>query len=283
MRIRALSDLHVEFRENLELIRDLARHRHREDVLIVAGDISHNLTRLRDVLAWLRDAFEKLFFVPGNHDLWILGPDGDSLEKFSSVLEVCASLDVSVYPEVAGRGEGAVCIIPLFSWYTRPEEGPDSLYKVKAGESGSLDMWADSFRIRWPSLDGAIPTEHFLGLNRAPPDTDCPRVTFSHFLPRQDLMFPVSFAGGGGDPAPEFNFSRVAGSTLLEDQIRALRPRVHVYGHQHRDRSRLVDDIWYVSHCLGYPKERTVSGQADKGPITIWDDGGVRRISLAVE
>jgi ribulose bisphosphate carboxylase small subunit len=73
------------------------------------------------------------------------------------------------------------------------------------------------------------------------------------------------FSPAGETPSPppqpdprtrSFNFSRVAGSTLIEKQIRALGSRVHVYGHQHRNRSRYYEGTWYVSNCLGYRAER---------------------------
>jgi hypothetical protein len=216
-----------------------------------------------------------VFFVPGNHDLWIVGEgEEDSLRKFHTILELCASLDVGCKPGVVGHGDEAVCIVPLFSWYTQAEEGPDTLYRPKAGESESLDMWADFSCIRWPGAATFPAARHFLALNEPLPRTSLPRISFSHFLPRQDLIFPSSRAEHAPDPAPGFNFSRVAGTSALDAQVRALGSAVHVYGHQHRDRCRLVDGIWYVSHCLGYPRERELSGVGEKRPMTIWDETG---------
>ncbi len=49
---------------------------------------------------------------------------------------------------------------------------------------------------------------------------------------------------------------------------------MHVYGHQHRNRHREEDGVVYVSHCLGYPKER---GDRNDDfhllPKLVWDDG----------
>jgi len=58
------------------------------------------------------------------------------------------------------------------------------------------------------------------------------------------------------DRSPEFNFSRVAGSELIEKQIRQVGSKLHVYGHQHINRDREIDGIRYAAHCLGYPNER---------------------------
>jgi hypothetical protein len=70
---------------------------------------------------------------------------------------------------------------------------------------------------------------------------------------------------------PAFNFTRVAGCEQLDVQIRQLGSSVHVYGHQHRNRRRLVGGILYVSNCLGYPRDRLVSLRADP-------DAGLHRV-----
>jgi hypothetical protein len=75
------------------------------------------------------------------------------------------------------------------------------------------------------------------------------------------------------DPAPQFNFSRVAGTLDLDAQLRRAGATIHVYGHQHRNRRVLVDGVLYMSHSLGYPKERAagrVRGVAAT-PKLVWD------------
>jgi hypothetical protein len=75
----------------------------------------------------------------------------------------------------------------------------------------------------------------------------------------------------------QFNFSRVAGTWALDEQIRKLGSRVHVYGHQHRNRWRSIDGVLYVSHCLGYSEERESDQilHLDNGPRLIREKGGV--------
>jgi hypothetical protein len=73
------------------------------------------------------------------------------------------------------------------------------------------------------------------------------------------------------DAYPRFNFSRVAGSSGIETQIRRLGSTAHVYGHQHRNRDRVVDGVRYVSHCLGYPSERRRGTSIIEGPLTVWE------------
>ncbi|MCP4716244.1 MAG: hypothetical protein GY868_14090, partial [Deltaproteobacteria bacterium] len=59
----------------------------------------------------------------------------------------------------------------------------------------------------------------------------------------------------------------------LDVQIRSIGAAIHVYGHQHRNRRRLIDGVAYMSHCLGYPRERSQGRIAfpDDGPALVWD------------
>jgi len=265
MRVFALSDLHVDYEANRLRLEALSRVEYRSDVLIVAGDVSDDLERLEATLTALRERFGRVFFVPGNHELWIRRREcADSFEKFERLLELCAVIDVCTSPQRVG----GAWIVPLFSWYVKPEEGPDSLFIDKRGEDPSLSMWADNHFVRWPDdTNGQTPADRFLGLNEPflERDFDAPVISFSHFLPRSDLIRrnreEIERLGPGPrDRHPEFNFSRVAGSAGIERQIRRLNSRVHVYGHQHRDRTREIDGVLYVSRCLGYPKEGSGSG-----------------------
>jgi len=256
MRVFALSDVHADFPENQLLLAGLSGYR--EDALILAGDVSHDVTLLRTTLGMLLERFRYVFFVPGNHELWVSrGEYEHSLQKFHAIVSLCESLGVRVAPECIGEGADRVCVVPLFSWYTRPEEGEDSLY-VRRQASGA-GVWMDDFRIQWPV--GFRPAQAFHDMNemRSSAAQEVPRISFSHFVPRADLMFASAEESLPLRPDPRarrFDFSRVAGSTLIEKQIRKLGSRIHIYGHQHRNRHRCCEGIWYVSNCLGYPQER---------------------------
>lgn len=277
MRILAISDLHVDYRENRDWLAQISNADHRQDVLLLAGDVTDRQDLLERTLESLRPKFGQLFFVPGNHELWDRERAyQDAIAKFEHILERCAALDVCTEPRVVD----GVRIVPLFSWYARPEEGPDSLFREKASEDQSRTAWADDYFVRWPTFgNDAGPAAHFLARNetRLACHADLPTISFSHFLPRSDLMMRTAAETAREGPAipdvnPHFNFSRVAGTAGLDRQIRRLRPAVHVYGHQHRNRWREVDGVRYVSHCLGYPGERQRAGSAAiRAPRVVWE------------
>ncbi len=256
MRVFACSDLHVDHAPNRACVEALSREDFRDDVLLLAGDVTDDLGLLGDTLSALRERFARVFFVPGNHELWERrGRVRNALARFETVLGLAQRLRIDTAPALVGEGAQRVRIVPLFSWYRRPHEGTSSLFVPKPGERSGAG-WVDDRLVHWPERLGTPPADYFLALNEprlgAGPE---PVISFSHFLPRRELMFSDG-EPRARDPHPEFNFSRVAGCSLLDAQIRRVGAVVHVYGHQHRNRDRHIDGVRYVSHCLGYPRER---------------------------
>ncbi|HEX5868988.1 MAG TPA: metallophosphoesterase family protein, partial [Longimicrobium sp.] len=133
MRIYAISDLHTDFRENRAALERAGLAGHRDDALIVAGDIADGEAVLRDTLQWLAARFAEVFFVPGNHELWVRGEERDSMEKFHAVLRLCDQAGVRTAPARVG----GVWIVPLFSWYHAD-------FDVRGeGAHEELEAWSD--------------------------------------------------------------------------------------------------------------------------------------------
>lgn len=287
-RIFSISDLHVDYKENLHWVKNLSNQEFKDDYLLIAGDISDNPVRFAKTLSLLTEKFFKLFFIPGNHDLWIRKDSlKDSHEKFKLLLEICDEFGVLTKPYMIDPdSNNPILIQPLFGWYTKPEDGDDSLYLPKTGDDPKLRMWADNKVIKWPELNGYRNiAEFYTKMNdlKIAKSKEYNIISLSHFLPRQDLIFGVNGPPLKNstyfDPYPKFNFSRVAGTSILEEQIREIGSSVHIYGHQHRNRYRFIDDITYIAHCLGYPRERMWGNIRDDEylPKLIWssDDGFV--------
>lgn len=231
MRIYAISDLHTDFRENRAALERAGLTGHRDDALIVAGDIADSEAVLRDTLEWLTGRFGEVFFVPGNHELWVRGEQRDSVEKFHSVLRVCDQAGVRTEPARVG----GTWVVPLFSWY-------DADFDVRGeGVREDLEAWSDLYFCRWPAGMGRI-DEAFLRMNEPHVAAyDAPVVTFSHFVPRPDLMPPLHDLLFKGLPL-------VAGSMGIEAQIRRIQARVHVYGHTHIPADRVIEGVRYVQN-----------------------------------
>lgn len=276
-RLLAVSDLHVDYARNRLWVDRLRERDFSDAALLVAGDVSHRLDRVESALATLAGIFGAVFFVPGNHDLWTGEESRNSLHKLEQLRSICRATGVLTEPAVLFSGEARVQVIPLVSWYHEPEESNDSLFIGRGGDDPWREAWADYRRVTWPETIGPGGAADYLseanrGWRRL--DDRIPVVTFSHFLPRRELLRgPAPGAGPVmAEPRHAFNFSRVAGSAVIDRQLRSLGAGVHVYGHQHRNRDRTIDEVRYRSNCLGYPAERDRKQLVDleDGPVPVW-------------
>lgn len=288
-RILAMSDLHVDFKDNMRHMLSLSASDYRDDCLIVAGDACDDIAKLEQLLESLVAKFADVTFVPGNHELWVRRSEfADSLEKFNRIMTLCEDLGVRTRPFTVRSATDQVTVVPLFSWYRIEDGDPHSLRIIKEGEDWENSPWADKYYCKWPhewQAKPALPANYFAELNAAHiRQYDTPVISVSHFLPRRELIFDEQqhidrfchneavIPAFESDPVPSFNFSRVAGCNLIDKQIRSLGAKMHVYGHQHRNRNRVIDGVHYVSHCLGYARERSILGHNSE-PRVIWQNG----------
>ena len=103
VQVYAISDLHTDVLANFTWLREYSeasKAAHKNDVIVVAGDISDSIDKLRATLAVLKATFGAgVAFVPGNHDLWCSpSSGGNSLDKLADILRVCAELGVHTRP-----------------------------------------------------------------------------------------------------------------------------------------------------------------------------------------
>ncbi len=264
MRILTVSDLHVDYAENLSWVMQLGNGSEpsedfSEDVLILAGDVCDDLALLRDVLSFLTEKFGEVLFVPGNHELWVEqggsttgngnAATGErfncSLEKFHAVEAMCAETGVHTEP----WHQDSLSIIPLYSWYDFSFGQPDT-YLRRA--------WRDFRACRWPDQLQSPESvcNYFLQLNepRLSVSNDIV-ISFSHFLPRLDVM-PASI------PKKRRKVYPVLGSDGLGSQLTSLNPDIHIYGHSHVNQCTTIDGICYVNNAFAYPSEERISRKA---------------------
>ncbi|MFL0801960.1 MAG: metallophosphoesterase [Agarilytica sp.] len=245
MRIFALSDIHVDYDENAQWIRDLSLQEYSEDTLILAGDISDSLDRISECFEHAVKKFRHVFFVPGNHDIWVNKERPFcSLEKFHQTLALAKSFGI-----VTERAKvGDYVIHPLFSWYDYSFGAPSDYIKM---------AWMDFKRCQWPDFltHPKEISDHFLSLNALPIPTQGEAqnvITFSHFLPRIDLM-PAYI------PAKMQELYAVLGSIEIEKKLRLLSPKIHVYGHSHLNRDMSIEGVRYINNAFGYPGEERIT------------------------
>ncbi|AZE49478.1 hypothetical protein C4K04_3808 [Pseudomonas chlororaphis] len=244
MRLFTVSDLHTDHPQNWKWLDRLSREDFLDDTLIVAGDVADEIGLLRASLEQLSRRFRHVCFVPGNHDLWVIRSDlRSSFDKYRTVNQACR--DAGVHTQACRVG--STLIVPLLGWYD---------YSFGPFNETLRSNWMDFTACQWDGHDDEAVSRVFDELNR-PPDTQGVRhiVSFSHFLPRIDLM-------PAGVP-PQYRYLYpVLGSARLERQVRRLGAQTHIYGHSHLNRRVTLEGVTYINNAFGYPSERHIANKA---------------------
>ncbi len=244
MRIFSISDLHIDFEENFKWLNNLSAYDYQDDILIIAGDITDDRLRLKTAFKLLTQCFKHLLFVPGNHDLWVFRRETkDSLTAFYEVEKIAADYGIITEPRTFGN----TCIVPMLGWYD---------YSFGIPSQSLYSSWVDFRACQWPTdFDIEDITRFFLERNeKAFPSKRSSVITFSHFLPRIDLM-PKFVPGKVRLIFP------VLGTRLLERQLRQFNSQIHIYGHSHLNRDVTLEGVRYINSAFGYPYETRISAK----------------------
>ena len=245
MRVFALSDLHIDYDVNAKWVANLSIADYQDDVLILAGDVTDTRPLLDWCLSTLAKRFYKVLFVPGNHDLWVIREDRkkNSLQKFD---DICALMESSGASMQAFR-ERSVSIIPVLGWYDYSFGQPSEELK---------SIWMDYRACRWPSgFTVKDIAAHFGAFNNKQfSPTDDKVITYSHFLPRIDLM-------PGFIPSAKKLLYPILGSAQLDLQLRQFNSNIHVYGHSHVNRHVEIEGVSYINNAFGYPSETWITSK----------------------
>ncbi|XP_034214956.1 uncharacterized protein LOC117627137 [Prunus dulcis] len=292
LRVFVLSDLHTDYTENMEWVKCLPTVGYKNDVLIVAGDVAETYKNFIVTMSLLKDRFEHVLYVPGNHDLWCRHEGEiylDSHQKLKKLLDTCRGLGVQTSPMVLdGLG-----IIPLFSWY---HESFDREEEITSIHVLPLEMACKDFKAcKWSKelSNGDISLAlYFDAMNeknqsviKEIQNTCNQIITFSHFVPRSYILL-IGFQFRQ-ELCPEKRMlfypklPKIIGSDCLEFRIRSIHgvegspSACHVFGHTHfcwdsvlhgislkvpnnvSGYSQVNDEqCRYVQAPLAYPRER---------------------------
>ena len=241
MRIFTISDLHVDYKENLNWVNGISDFDFKNDALIVAGDISDKITIVASIFKKLKNSFKYVFFVPGNHDLWVRDDCADnSVEKFQILIKLAE--EFGVHTEEVSFNK--IRIVPLFGWYD---------YSFGLPSEKLHSIWNDYAYCVWPDdFDYFHITEMFTNLNKVRQKNDGEHlISFSHFLPSIDVM--PSFI-----PDSRKFIYPVLGSELIGEQVLDMRSDIHIYGHSHVNNRIKIGETLYINNAYGYPSEKNI-------------------------
>ena len=243
MRVFAISDLHVEHAENNRWVSGVSTWDYCNDVLICAGDVAQDAKLLGNAFERLRPRFQEIVYVSGNHELWVADrPESSSLDKFDQVQAIARDSGIRTQPLDLEK----VSIVPLLAWYDHSYGKPGEML---------LQRWSDYHLCSWPEqFDQPRITEYFLALNRPFLKTrPQPVISFSHFVPRIDLLPAADSSRGFLRP--------VLGTDLIDAQVRQLGSFLHIYGHYHVNGRAERDNVTYINNAYAYPREAYIAAK----------------------
>lgn len=257
----AVSDLHVSYRENREML-DRIQPAGDEDWLIVAGDVGEVGADVVDTLARLRDRFDTVVWVPGNHELWTTRDDPLTLRgvaRYDWFVEACRGLGVLTpeddYAVWTGPG-GPVAVVPLFLLYDYSFLAPgssDAATSLAVARAAGVVCTDEYLLHPDPYPDRAAwCTARVADAERRLADLpgELPLVLVNHWPltrePTRVLRFP--------------EFAQWCGTAATANWHRRFPVLVGVYGHLHIPRTTWTDGVRFEEVSLGYPREWKAHG-----------------------
>lgn len=250
MKLYAISDLHLGHEENRRLLSTIGDHR--DDWLILAGDLGESNDTLRFALDVLAPRFAQLVWVPGNHDLWSTAAlDGEA--KYLSQVAICREFGV-LGPEddyvVFPHAECPHLLVPMFLLYDysfRPdeislEEALDWAWEehISCADERYLSPTPFADISSWCAARCDNTEKRLAALT-----DDLPRILINHFPLRRDLAVLPRIP----------RFSLWCGTRRSEDWHLRFNASVVVAGHLHIPSRQMRDDVFFEEVSLGYPKQ----------------------------
>jgi len=253
VRLLATSDLHISHRHNRDALAIVPPHR--DDWLIVAGDVGERPEHLRLALEILTDRFARVIWTPGNHDLWC-PPDDPARTRgqarYDELVEICRTFG-ALTPEdayVHWPPEPGTVIVPmflLFDYSFRPPHVRRQAALAWARESGVIsgdELMLPS--VPWPSREAWCEVRCAYTqarLESLPPGART--ILVNHWPLRYDLARPPRVP----------RFSLWSGTTRTEDWGRRYGARTVVSGHLHLRTTLWRHGVRYDEVSLGYPRD----------------------------
>jgi len=254
VKLLAISDLHLGHGPNREALLEIPPQS--DDWLIVAGDVGEKIEHLDFALGTLAPRFEKLLWVPGNHDLWATpgnDPDLRGEDRYHRLVERCRGYGVATPedPYLKWPGDGPPTVIAplmvLYDYSFRPDEVPIDEAVAWAAASGVrcaderyLHPDPHESRGAWCAARAAYTEARLTEV----PD-DHATVLINHFPLRQEHARLPRIP----------SFMVWCGTRRTEDWHRRFDARVVVTGHLHIRTTRFRDGVRFEEVSLGYPRQ----------------------------
>lgn len=249
MRLWGLSDLHVGYAANRETLEQLPAFP--GDGILVAGDVGEKPVQMDWTLRLLKDRFERVYWVPGNHELYAVDPAGPKGE--------------ALYRRFCDQARQLGVLTPEDPWDV--VDTPDGRFTIALAFVGydysfAPDGFSPEQAVAWAAEEGIRCTdEAYLSPDPYPSRSDWCRarvaeterrlsevdgriILVAHWPLRRDLvrLFRIP------------RFIPWCGTRLTEDWHRRFPIDVVVSGHLHMRATDWRDGVRFEEVSLGYPR-----------------------------
>jgi len=239
MRIRYLSDIHLEFIKPNKISNLLHKiGNNKEDVYVLAGDIGNPFQSIyTQLIDHLNSNFKHAFVIPGNHEYYQKTTKMDQVDSYLHEL-------FQKYPNITYLNnstkmyEGYTFIgTTLWSKITDPTHEINDVYSIP-----------DFDYIRYNRLNRMC--VDFLEDAVANSNTKC--IVISHHIPSYRLI-DDKYLNSKMRPYNQWFYSDMdAFISSNQDKIACW-----IYGHTHTPRNEVIDNVQFLCNPVGYPNENS--------------------------
>ena len=255
MKLYAISDLHVNFKDNWLALQDLQAFPN--DWLIVAGDVADTIVQFTQAMVMLSDRFAKVIWTPGNHDLWTLPTDKlakQGVHKYNQLVAICRKCGVLTpeddFVQWSGKGK-PYWIAPTFTLYdysfrpayVRPDEAIAWAREknIESTDEFVLHSTPFSSKAEWCAARCQYSEKRLQAIAG-----DVPIILINHYPLRSDLV----------NLRPSLSrFSLWCGTSLTDSWHTRFGVDTAVYGHLHIRGKHKRNHTHFMEVSLGYPKD----------------------------
>lgn len=264
-KLYAIGDLHLGHKFNATAWESLMPHL--DDSLIICGDVGENMDQLINAFTKARENFAKVYWVPGNHELYTMPNSGHKelrgLAKYQGCVAIAQAHGVltpedewDTWEGIGGSAIIALCFT-LYDYSFRPKDVTRENALEWAREDRGTQatdetlLFPDPYETRDEWCHARITaTEKKLAEAKA---TGLPLIIVNHWPLREDLI-----------NIPQVpRFTLWCGTKLTKDWHKDYNAKVVVTGHLHVRRTDWMDGTRFEEVSLGYPKQW--EGARDQG------------------
>lgn len=263
MKFQYLADLHLEFKDNKQWVKDNIKPV--ADYLLIAGDTGYLTdkrddslyeTHCDDFLKFCRDNWKTTILIPGNHEYYggypLYGERFPSIDSENKIFNNVILINNDYYNFKGDEYDVKLFGTTLWS-YIKPEEY-EEVYRTM--NDYRLCQYKDGV-----TLDpGHTIHEHLKAYSALQRFSYRPRYNYVNNLPNKDTKKPykllvMTHHGCHPDCIAECYRSSKVNSAYMSDLsklIDGIKPDVWIYGHTHQTKSFEYNGVRIVENSLGY-------------------------------